>query len=325
MSLCCVICGLWSSDLGSDRFDICTECLRLNFPASQDLDRAPPHPPLDVSARAALEAFGETPTSSRHARCRPCGGWQSVGRRTRNKDMLYQGVMVQLRHKLTSLPRAANTRKALATFLCIGGAQDMVDHHSSIKRSARGQFLKGTHWRPPQPFRDKAWLLEEYSVKERSTGEIAAQFGVTDAAILFWLRKHEIPRRTIHEVRSVKHWGLTGEANPMFGKRGAEVPGWKGGITPLRNALYSSSAWQQAVQVVWSREQGHCQRCGKHDDREAQKSFHIHHIVHYSYVPLMAEPTNLVLLCHACHGWVHSKHNTEGRWMSDIPTTEEPS
>lgn len=193
------------------------------------------------------------------------------------------------------------------------------------ERSVRGQFLKGTHWRTPQLFREKAWLLEEYSIKQRSTAEIAAEFMVTDSAMLFWLRRHAIPRRTIHEARQTKHWGPAGEANPMFGKTGETNPNWKGGITPLRQALYSSRAWKIAEDLVWKREHAQCQRCFRRDEGAALTSFHVHHIVHYSYKPLATEPSNLALLCHACHGWVHSKHNTEGHWMSDMPSQKEPS
>jgi len=78
-----------------------------------------------------------------------------------------------------------------------------------------GQFKKGQHWREHVVFREKDWLIENYVLKKRSTGEIAQEFGVTDAAILFWLRKHGIQRRTVSEARDIKHWGLSGPDNPM--------------------------------------------------------------------------------------------------------------
>ena len=77
-------------------------------------------------------------------------------------------------------------------------------------RKANGQFEKGHHWREARPFREKDWLVENYIAQRRSTGEIAAEFGTTDAAILFWLRKHGIPRRTVSEARGIKHWGQSG-------------------------------------------------------------------------------------------------------------------
>ena len=32
-------------------------------------------------------------------------------------------------------------------------------------------------------------MIHEYIVKKKSTGDIAVEFGVTDAAIIFWLKK----------------------------------------------------------------------------------------------------------------------------------------
>lgn len=98
-------------------------------------------------------------------------------------------------------------------------------------RKANGQFEKGHHWREARPFREKDWLVENYIAQRRSTGEIAAEFGTTDAAILFWLRKHGIPRRTVSEARGIKHWGQSGADNPMWNKRGELNPRWLGGVT----------------------------------------------------------------------------------------------
>jgi hypothetical protein len=135
-------------------------------------------------------------------------------------------------------------------------------------RNEKGQFIKGVrshpetefkpgqHWREHKPFWDKAWLQTEYTDKQRSAGEIAAEFGTTESAILFWLRKHGIPRRTISEARDVKRWGASREGNPMYGKRGPESPSWKGGSTPERQSLYSSLEWTDAVETVWQRDRG---------------------------------------------------------------------
>lgn len=178
------------------------------------------------------------------------------------------------------------------------------------RRSPATEFKKGEHWRKPQAFRDRSWLYQEYVEKKRSSGDIAQQFGVTEAAIFFWLRKHDIPRRTISEARAVKHWGLSGETNGMFGRTGKQNPHWLGGITPERQALYSSQEWAKAVKAVWKRDRHVCQRCGKSDDK-----MHIHHIVTFAVVELRAEPSNLVLLCGKCHRWVHSRKNVNHEWI----------
>lgn len=76
--------------------------------------------------------------------------------------------------------------------------------------AANGRFVKGTHWRPAAPHWSADWLREQYVGLMRSTGDIAAEALTTDAAILYWLRKHGIPRRTIAQARGAKHWGAAG-------------------------------------------------------------------------------------------------------------------
>lgn len=183
------------------------------------------------------------------------------------------------------------------------------------RRSPTTEFKPGQHWRPVQSFREKEWLEQEYVVKQRSTGDIAAEFGVTDAAVLFWLRKHGIPRRTVAQARKIKHWGLSGEKNGMYGVHGANHPGWKGGCTPERQRVYSSIEWARAVRIVWKRDKRTCQRCGGKSVRKV--AFHIHHIVSFQVPELRTEPSNLVLLCIDCHHFVHSPANTERLFIKE--------
>jgi transposase len=158
------------------------------------------------------------------------------------------------------------------------------------------------------PYHNPQWLRREYVKNKRSASSIAEQFGVQPANIYFFLRKFGIKRRNTSQVRAIKHWGAPGESNPMFGKRGAQTPNWKGGITPDRQAFYQSNEWKNAVRVVWKRDKGICQRCGKRSGSAVQ--MHIHHIVSFAIKELRTEPSNLVLLCDPCHHWVHSKKNT---------------
>lgn len=159
------------------------------------------------------------------------------------------------------------------------------------------------------PFHEKAWLEHEYTDKRRSAQEIAAECGVTENNVLFFLHKFEIPTRSTEEVRAHKYWGAVGPANPMFGKRGRENPNWRGGITPERQAFYLSPEWRSAVPQVWKRDKATCQRCGL--EAECGIEMHIHHRVAFAFRPLRTEPSNLVLLCDPCHHWVHSRKNTE--------------
>ena len=172
-----------------------------------------------------------------------------------------------------------------------------------------GQFEKGEHWRPEQPFWGRDWLIRNYVIEGRSAGDIAAEFSTTDAAILYWLRKYGIPRRLISEARGLKHWGLSGEDNPMWNRRGELNPRWLGGITPERQAFYTSRAWKMACSAVWKRDKATCIRCGLYRDDQLDMPFHVHHIVSFADKELRADTDNLVLLCEACHQFVHSRKN----------------
>lgn len=182
-------------------------------------------------------------------------------------------------------------------------------------RNKKGQFTKGHHWRKPQLFRDKAWLEKHYVDQSVSTGEIALMFGVTDAAILFWLRKHGIERRTVAQARKIKHWGATGSDNPMWNKRGELNPRWLGGITPERQEFYTSRKWKSACSSVWKRDRATCQRCGLKKEESKDMPFHIHHIIGFADEELRADKDNLVLLCETCHHFVHSRRNTENEFL----------
>jgi len=183
-------------------------------------------------------------------------------------------------------------------------------------RDKQGRFKKGHHWREPKLYWCRDWLYQEYVVNERSAADIASEFECNENNILYFLAKHNIPRRSMSDVRRVKHWGLFGEQNGMYGRTGEDNPHWRGGCTPERQALYASQEWAKAVRNVWKRDRATCQRCGKRK-QDNEGLFHIHHIVPFGNEALRTEPSNLVLLCDKCHWFVHSRENTEGEFISD--------
>ena len=178
--------------------------------------------------------------------------------------------------------------------------------------------MKGHHWRSHQPFREREWLFNAYITQQQSTGDIAKQYGVTDAAIIFWLKKHGIERRSISQARSIKHWGVVGPDNPMWNKRGELNPNWKGGITPERQEFYTSTAWKKACSAVWRRDKATCQRCGMKRQESPDMPFHIHHIQPFSDRELRADVSNLTLLCESCHQFIHSKRNVNREYLPKI-------
>lgn len=187
-----------------------------------------------------------------------------------------------------------------------------------VRYSPKSEFKKGQHWRNEKPFWDKNWLKNEYLKKGRSTGDIALEFGVTDANILYHLKKHDIPRRTVSEARAIKHWGLYGEDNPMFGRTGEESPVWKGGITEERQSVYTSREWKKSFALVWKRDDSTCQECRK-EFNLTDEAFHVHHIISFQYEEGRTKINNLVLLCQSCHHWVHSNENINRKWIKEAP------
>ncbi len=176
-------------------------------------------------------------------------------------------------------------------------------------RRTNGQFEKGSHWREPKPYWDRQWCLSEYEDKGRSAADIGKEFGISEAAVLFWLRKHQIPRRDMSTIRAHKHWGAFGADNPMWNRKGEISPNWKGGVTSERQAFYISAEWKKACSGVWERDNATCQRCFMHREARPAMPYHIHHIVSFADKSLRSDLNNLVLLCENCHQFVHSKRN----------------
>ncbi len=183
-----------------------------------------------------------------------------------------------------------------------------------MRSSPSTEFKRGQHWRPHKIFRERAYLLEEYVNKKRTTGDLAREHNVTEAAILHWMKKYGIPRRPMEETRKIKKWGSPGAANGMYGRRGASNPNWKGGVCPERQLFYLTEEWKKVFSFVWQRDGGACQRCGA--TYKTPRWMHVHHIASFdAYPDLRAESNNLVLLCCGCHSWVHSKKNTRRRFL----------
>lgn len=104
----------------------------------------------------------------------------------------------------------------------------------------------------------------------------------------------------------------------LKGRKGKDHPSWRGGSTPIRQAFYASDEWKAACVEVWHRDDAKCQNCGldhRTIDRKKRK-FHVHHIAGFAAHPdLRADPNNLILLCAICHRWVHSRANTERKFI----------
>ena len=103
---------------------------------------------------------------------------------------------------------------------------------------------------------------------------------------------------------------------PFKGKSVADHPSWKGGLTPERQAFYSTDEWREAVKAVWARANAQCERCGTHHNTaKARGTFHIHHIESFMVRELRAVVSNLALMCRECHLFIHSKANSTKEFL----------
>lgn len=100
---------------------------------------------------------------------------------------------------------------------------------------------------------------------------------------------------------------------------GKNNPNWKGGITTERFILYSSREWIKLKKQIFKRDNYECQRCGV-TGRQYNK-LHVHHIISFENVNTRDDIDNLILLCHKCHSWVHSKKNINGEFISSGVST----
>jgi hypothetical protein len=177
------------------------------------------------------------------------------------------------------------------------------------------EFKPGQHWRPHSKHRERDWLHTAYIEQGRSADDLARDLGLTPAAITFWLRKHGIPRRSTSEARALKHWGLTGPDNPMYGKRGAECPRYVDGSSPERQRMYSRSEGMQFLQAVYKRDNWTCGRCG--EKKGGKRTLAAHHLKPWAGHPeLRFDMSNVVSLCVRCHLWVHSNANKERAFLA---------
>lgn len=186
----------------------------------------------------------------------------------------------------------------------------------------------------------KDWLIDQYITKGKSANQIAIDIGRNPKRIWEWMRDYGIeirPRGTDygqgfkngcqsafkghHHSKETKemirkariddgHVPYLKDGKHWLKHDGAISPAWKGGVTPERQAFYSSETWRNAVASVWRRDNAICQKCGKnHNEASNRGSFHIHHIASFQFVETRSDVNNLVLLCKSCHLWVHSRAN----------------
>ena len=212
---------------------------------------------------------------------------------------------------------------------------------------------KGEYQRTAKPV-TREWLEDHYIVQGLDCTQIAHMVKRHPKSVWNWLKDFGIPRRprgsdprqhfkkgSVNAFSGRTHTPETrakmsarakatgrvpydpSVGSYMKGRKGPNTPNWKGGITPERQALYSSREWKECVKSVWKRDNAICCRCGKDHRTISAKDrkrwgFALHHIVGFEVVELRCVVSNLVLLCRPCHLWVHSKKNVNKDFIKEI-------
>lgn len=199
-------------------------------------------------------------------------------------------------------------------------------------------------WQRTQKPVDREWLYQKYVVEQLDCTQIAALVNRNSKRVWEWLRDYGIPTRsrgttgnwkysthrkgfiqseaTRHKIREARLKDgrvpyLKNGTHHLKGKRGADTPNWRGGVTPLRQTVQQSAEWKAAVKAVWKRDNATCQRCGLPHSKAKEQAigFDVHHIVSFSVEALRCEPSNLILVCKSCHRWIHSRANTSKEFL----------
>ncbi len=105
--------------------------------------------------------------------------------------------------------------------------------------------------------------------------------------------------------------GKLGERNPFFGKRGAETPNWKGGLTSDNQLVRNSVPFQRWRKSIFERDDYTCQDC-----KVRGGELHAHHIKSFRNFPeLRIEMSNGITLCVECH---KKTNNFSGRVLYEV-------
>jgi hypothetical protein len=203
-----------------------------------------------------------------------------------------------------------------------------------------------SEWQKTQHPVSNDWLRQKYEVEKLNCTQIAHIVGRDPKSVWNWIKSAGIQTRkrgeaSMHKfVKGRKAVGmpqteaqkeamrqrsiadgrvpyLKNGVHWLKGKRGADTPMWKGGITPERQRLYTSPEWIAVAHAVWVRDGSKCCKCGLEHNSESKgrKKLDIHHIDAFSVKDRRLEMDNLALLCRKCHMWVHSAKNEKREFL----------
>jgi len=167
-------------------------------------------------------------------------------------------------------------------------------------------------------------IIKQY-ISGSSTVHLSIIYGMSKGAIWKYLKKNNIPIRTISESMKGKHRSeeakkkqsnslkgkYIGNKNGMFGRVGESASNWKGGITPLNHQIRTSSKYSNWRTQVFGRDNFTCQDCGVrgswlevHHKKRFSNIIKDNNITTFESAMECSELWNLnndVTLCKECH------------------------
>ena len=169
----------------------------------------------------------------------------------------------------------------------------------------------------------KEVLYDLYRVQHKSSAEIGKMYGVDSGAILYWLRKYNIPAFTTSEAVNIYLYekggiekaretqsNMENRIKSSCRQRGIAFEEFEGFATTEQHMARNNTYYKEWVRNVFQRDNYACQCCGKRGG-----NLNAHHLYNFAeYEDLRYEVDNGVTLCPQCHlvNYPNSFHSIYG-------------
>ena len=165
----------------------------------------------------------------------------------------------------------------------------------------------------------KEVLYDLYRVQHKSSNEIAKMYDITDGAVLYWLRKYDIPAFTTSEAVNIYLYEKGGiekaretqstmenRIKSSCRQRGIAIEDFEGFATTEQHMARNNTYYKEWVRNVFQRDNYTCQCCGKRGG-----NLNAHHLYNFAeYEDLRYDVENGITFCEECHllGYPNSFH-----------------
>lgn len=169
----------------------------------------------------------------------------------------------------------------------------------------------------------KEVLYDLYRVQHKSSAEIGEMYGVDSGAILYWLRKYDIPAFSTSEAVNIYLYEKGGiekaretqstmenRIKSSCRQRGIAIEDFEGFATTEQHMARNNTYYKEWVRNVFQRDNYTCQCCGKRGG-----NLNAHHLYNFAeYEDLRYDVENGITFCEECHliGYPNSFHTIYG-------------